>query len=56
MDIKAKREELGLTQTNVAVYCRVSLNAYQNWERGLSTPKPENMAKLKEVLKIKDGD
>ena len=56
MDIKAKRNALGYTQTKVAVYCGVSLNAYQNWERRLSTPKPENMKKLIEILEVKEGE
>ncbi len=51
-NIRERRNELGLTQAQVAVYVGVSLTGYQNWERGLSTPNAEHMAKLKEILKI----
>lgn len=52
MNIKERRLELKLTQMSVAKACGVSLMTYSLWEREISTPKPENMAKLKEVLKI----
>ena len=46
------RERLKLTQSDVAREVGVSLVTYQLWERGVSTPKPENMDKLKKVLQI----
>ena len=52
--LREKREALKLTQTDVAVAVGVSVMAYQMWERGASEPKPENLRKLKEVLRIKD--
>ena len=52
MDIKKLRKELGLTQSEVAVFCGVSLTAFQNWERGTSKPTEENQKKLEKLLKI----
>lgn len=49
-ELRKKREEKSLTQTEVAVAVGVSLTAYQLWERGVASPKPENMDKLKKVL------
>ena len=53
MNLKQRRKEMGMTQTDVAKAVGVSLFAYQNWEREVTTPKPENMEKLCKVLNIK---
>jgi transcriptional regulator with XRE-family HTH domain len=53
MDYKKLREQLGLTQTQVARKVGVSLYAYQQWERGVLKPKPSNQTKLNEVLGVK---
>lgn len=52
--LKELRKQAGMTQTEVAVAVGVSLTAYQLWERGASTPKDENLQKLKEVLGMKE--
>ena len=52
MDIRKLRNELKITQSELAVKCGVSLTTIQLWERGVSTPKEENLIKLKEVLKV----
>ena len=54
MKIKSKRLELGLTQTDVAKACGVSLAAYRLWELEAGKPNEENMKKLMEVLELKE--
>ena len=54
MNIKSKRLELGLTQTDVAKACGVSLAAYRLWELEAGKPNEENMKKLMEVLELKE--
>ena len=51
MNIKTEREKLGLTKRAFAIKCGISLNTLDKWELGLSTPNPENMTRIKEVLK-----
>ena len=51
MNIKQRRKELKLTQTQLAIKVGVSLVTIQNWERGVTTPSDENLAKLKNELK-----
>lgn len=50
MDWKARRKELGLTQTQAAKKCGVSLNTYRLWEEFVTTPRKENQERLEEVL------
>jgi transcriptional regulator with XRE-family HTH domain len=52
--MKEKRLKLKLTQADVALAVGVSLTTYQLWEKGVTTPTPENMIKLKKVLGDKD--
>lgn len=52
--IKEARLRLKLTQVEVASRVGVSMNAYILWEKNVSIPNPENMAKLKKVLEL-DG-
>ena len=54
MNIKNKRIELGLKQTDVARAVGVSLAAYRLWELEVGKPNKENMKKLKSVLQIKE--
>lgn len=50
-NIRQKRKDLGLTQAQVAMYCGVSLQAYQRWENNLTKEIPEErMNKLNHVL------
>lgn len=57
--LKEKREESGLSQTEVAQYLKISRQAISNWENGESDPNMSNliaMAKLygvavEEILK-----
>jgi transcriptional regulator with XRE-family HTH domain len=54
MNIKNKRIELGLKQTDVARAVGVSLAAYRLWELEVGKPNEENMKKLMEVLELKE--
>lgn len=53
--LKQKREELGLEQQELAELIGVSKQAYFKWEKGLSKPTKENIAKLEQVLKVSEG-
>ena len=48
--IKQAREELGLTQEDLAEKLEVSRQAVSKWELGASVPSPENLKLLEEVL------
>ena len=52
MNIKKSRNDLGMTQTEVAVKVGVSLTSFQLWERNVSKPNETNLKKLKKVLEI----
>lgn len=52
--MKDHRLELKLTQADVALAVGVSLTTYQLWEKGVTTPTPENLKKLNSVLGIKN--
>lgn len=52
MDIKKLRKKLGLTQTQLAIECEVSLTTIQLWERGVTQPKEENLKRLKKALQV----
>lgn len=43
MNIRQLRKELNMTQSTLAVKCNVSLTTIQLWERGVTTPKEENL-------------
>lgn len=50
--IKQAREELGLTQEDLAEKLEVSRQAVSKWELGASVPSPENLKLLEEVLGV----
>ena len=52
--MKEKRLKLKLTQADVALAVGVSLTTYQLWEKGVTTPTPDNLAKLSKVLRLKE--
>lgn len=54
MNIKNKRIELGLKQTDVARAVGVSLAAYRLWELEVGKPNEENFKKLMEVLSLEE--
>ena len=55
--LKELRIEKGMTQTDVAIAVGCSLASYRMWELGVTTPNPENAARLKDVLgyELKEG-
>lgn len=50
--IKQAREELGMTQEDLAERLEVSRQAVSKWELGASLPSPENLELLEEVLGV----
>ena len=50
--IKQAREELGMTQEDLAERLEVSRQAVSKWELGASVPSPENMRLLEELLGV----
>lgn len=50
--IKQAREDLGMTQEDLAERLEVSRQAVSKWELGASVPSPENLALLEEVLGV----
>ncbi len=50
--IKQAREELGMTQEDLAEKMEVSRQAVSKWELGASVPSPENLKLLEEVLGV----
>ena len=50
--IKQAREELGMTQEDLAERLEVSRQAVSKWELGASVPSPENLELLEEVLGV----
>ena len=52
--MKDQRLKLNLTQADVALAVGVSLTTYQLLEKGVTTPTPENLKKLNEVLRLKE--
>lgn len=50
--IKQAREDLGMTQEDLAEKLEVSRQAVSKWELGASVPSPENLALLEEVLGV----
>lgn len=52
MNIKALREAKGLTLMKLAQEVGVSYTTIQMWDKGISEPNEENLAKLKDVLGV----
>lgn len=50
--IKARRKELGLTQTELAKKINGSSQVVSNWERGYSKPSSDDIANLAEALEV----
>ncbi len=53
--LRDRREELGFSQTAVAVAIGVSLVSYQNWERGVAKPRENHRVRLEKVLQFEEG-
>lgn len=53
--LKARREELGLKQIDVAERLGISKQSYFAWEKGKSKPTKKNLEKLEQLLKVEPG-
>ena len=51
-ELKDIREELGLSQTEIANLLDVHVNTYRLWEQGAGQPNDENKRKLEELLEM----
>lgn len=52
--LRKSREDKEITQVMCALYCGVSVVTYQNWERGLSMPKEDNLKRICHFLEIEE--
>ena len=52
MDIKQSREALGFSQAELAQAVGVTTRTIQNWEAGISSPKPSQVKAIERLLKI----
>lgn len=55
-NLKAIRQEVGLSQTQLAQMVGVSFKTISHWEKGYSEPTLEILCKLKSVLKVNYED
>lgn len=46
------REEAGLTQIKVAIYCDITEHAYQNYELGVREPKLSIITRIAQFYKV----
>ncbi|WP_304965033.1 helix-turn-helix domain-containing protein [uncultured Oscillibacter sp.] len=46
------RDEAGLTQIKVAIYCDITEKAYQNYELGVHEPKVSILARIARLYKV----
>ena len=53
--LKARRNELKLTQKEIAEELGISFQAYSAWERGIKEPSKEKVAQLENILKVARG-
>lgn len=52
--IRQYREALGLTQAEVATFCRVGIRTMQRWESGEISPRGNQIVALAAVLEVPD--
>jgi transcriptional regulator with XRE-family HTH domain len=52
MDVKQAREKLGFLQSELAEAVGVSSRTVQNWEAGVSSPKPHQVKTIERLMKI----
>ncbi len=55
-NLRAIRQELGLSQTDLARMVDVSFKTISHWESGYSEPSLELLTKLKNLLKVEYED
>ena len=52
MDVKQARDEIGFSQAELAQAVGVTTRTIQNWEAGISSPKPPQVKAIERLLKI----
>ena len=52
IDIAKARDEMGFTQAELAEAVGVTTRTIQNWEAGVSTPKPPQVKAIERLLRI----
>jgi len=52
IDIRQARDEIGFSQAELADAVGVSTRTIQNWEAGVSTPKPQQAKVIERMLRI----
>lgn len=52
IDVKQSREALGFSQAELAQAVGVTTRTIQNWEAGISSPKPLQVKAIERLLKI----
>jgi transcriptional regulator with XRE-family HTH domain len=50
--LRAKRVELGLKHQHIADHLGITSSAVSQWEAGLTSPKPDQLPKLSEILRM----
>lgn len=53
--LKARREELKMTQKDIADRLGISYQAYSAWERGVKKPSKEKVKQLEQILNVPKG-
>ena len=53
--LKARREELKMTQKDIADQLGISYQVYSAWERGVKEPSKEKVKQLEKILKVPKG-
>ena len=51
--LKERRQEMGLSQTEIANKLGVHVNTYRLWEQGAGKPNAENRKRIEDVLDVK---
>ena len=52
MDVKQAREDIGFSQAELADAVGVTTRTIQNWEAGISSPKPPQVKAIERLLRI----
>lgn len=52
INVKQAREEIGFSQAELAEAVGVTTRTIQNWEAGISAPKPPQVKAIERLLKI----
>lgn len=54
INFKELRDKKGKTQVEAAAVCRVSINTWIRWEKGVGQPSFENKIKLQALIRLPD--